>query len=185
MKTGLFRTQQRGKGEAPVPPALPQQALPLWSLFPVCLPGKGHVTNPEGNADIIVSLSHMCSLPPSQPALPALHSGIHPAASPAPGPFPQHSRLLPLIFSFSCHTFLCFLFPCRLSPRWSWMDRHTYTHTTHFGPPFLFPSTSLSSSFNLFQICGHGVFTVLKIHFLFLYRFKLSKLRKKKKEKVW
>ena len=66
-KTGLFRTPQRGKGEVAGPPTLPQQARPLWSLFPVCLPGKDHVTNPEGNADIIVFLSHMCSLPPSLP----------------------------------------------------------------------------------------------------------------------
>lgn len=101
--------------------ALPQPALPLWSLFPVCLPGKGHVTNPEGNADITVSLSHMCaSLPPARPAcIPASILSASPGAGPSPPPPPALAPS-PTYFSvFLCHTFLCFLSLCRLSQRHS------------------------------------------------------------------
>lgn len=110
-------------------PRLPQQARPLRSLFPVCLPGKDHVTSPEGNADIIVSLTHVRppSLPPSLPA--RRHSDIHrPASLHHPASSPTTHACSHLFLCLPCATLsfvFFFLVGCLLD-----CLGHTHTHTS-------------------------------------------------------
>lgn len=158
MKPGLLGRQQRGKGEAPPrlrPP--PAGAAFMESLFPVCLPGKAHVTNPEGNADIIVSLSHTHVRPPSLPAGSACIPASILSTSPAPGPLPHTHAFSRLFLCLSPVTlsFVFFFLAGRLRDGLGWTRgggrgggrahtrARTQTHTS--GPPCPFPSTSLSS----------------------------------------
>ena len=168
-------------------PRLPQQARPLWSLFPVCLPGKDHVTSPEGNADIIVSLTHVRppsfppSLPPSSPAFRHLSPASlhHPASSPT---------------THACsHLFLClpcatlsfvffFLVDCLLDCLGQ-THTHTHTHTHTLRVPFSFPffNKPFLPFHSLTDLWLLSLRSGLKIHFLFLYRLDISSKKKKNK----